>query len=210
MDTLGTQRSVEVDRPPLLISIEVAKSLRQVLATIRSRLGMDVAFVSEFLGSNRIFHAVDSLAPVPGLAAGAMLPMAAGYCRDVVAGILPQLIPDTSKVPLAQEIEETQTIPIGAHLSVPIETADGRIFGTFCCFSHRAMPELGVADLQLVQTFSSLVAVQLSEEVRRICLQASRAAAEQALTADGRPLTLAELLKATPQPDQIRSPGQRR
>ena len=198
MTVTTDHRTSQADRTPLEISPEVRANLQQVLTTLRTHLGMDVAFVSEFLGANRIFQAVDTGAPISAVETGAVLPMAAGYCRHVVAGMLPELMPDTSAVPLARSIDETRTIPIGAHLSVPIETTDGRIFGTFCCFSHAAKPGLGPSHLELVRTLSRLIAQELSQEVRRLEREAGRMHARHALMNNGRPMTLAELLKAAP------------
>lgn len=151
----------------MTISPHVAESIDRVLGAVRTHLRMDVAFVTQFLGSSRVFRSVDLKQPVAGISLGAMLPMASGYCAHVVAGRLPQLIADTSREPLALEIAETRSIPIGAHLSVPIQVEGGEVFGTFCCFSHRAMPELGAPELDLMHTFSRLIARELRDDVAR-------------------------------------------
>lgn len=155
------------DIRPMIISPQVAESISRVLRAIRQHLRMDIAFVTQFLGSSRVFRNVDYTDPVPGVEAGNFLPIAAGYCQHVVAGRLPELIPDTSRVPLAMTIRETAAIPIGAHLSVPIRLGNGRVYGTFCCFSHRAMPELGEPELDLMHTFSRLIAREMQHDVAR-------------------------------------------
>ena len=91
--------------------------------------------------------------------------MAAGYCQHIVEGRLPELIPDTGRVPLARTIPETRTIPIGAHLSVPVKLDDGTVFGTFCCFSFNPNPELDQRDLELMHTFSRLIASQIAADI---------------------------------------------
>jgi EAL domain-containing protein (putative c-di-GMP-specific phosphodiesterase class I) len=149
---------------PTVLSKEVLANIDRVLASIRSYLGMDVAFLSEFLGENRIFHNVDSVRVGGPIRVGGVIPMAAGYCRHVVEGRLPELIPNTNAVALARTIPETRSIPIGAHLSVPVKLEDGRTFGTFCAFSYRPNPKLNQRDLELVRTFSRLVAHQIDVE----------------------------------------------
>lgn len=151
---------------PTAVSPHVAENIDRILHAIRTFLRMDVAFVSEFLGQNRVFRNVDSAPENPILKAGDLIPLASGYCRHVVSGALPELIPDTGKIELARSLPETASIPIGAHLSVPIELADGRIFGTFCCFSHKPMPELGQRDLELVRTFGRVLATDIAADVR--------------------------------------------
>src|SRR6218665_3097117 len=73
---------------------EIASALRAV----RAHLGMEIGFISEFLGSERVFQYVDSDLSKSPIHRGDRLSMDAGYCRKVVSGELPQLIPDTSLV----------------------------------------------------------------------------------------------------------------
>lgn len=153
------------DAAPTIISPQVAENIDRVLASIRSYLDMDIAFVSEFLGTNRIFRNVDSARTNAPVKVGGVLPMAAGYCQHVVEGRLPELIPNTQSVMLARTIPETKSIPIGAHLSVPIRLDDGSIFGTFCCFSYQPNPRLDQRDLDLMRTFGRLVASELAVDL---------------------------------------------
>jgi EAL domain-containing protein (putative c-di-GMP-specific phosphodiesterase class I) len=136
----------------------------KVLHAIRDHLGMDVAFVSEFRRSDRIFRNVDARDATP-IHAGDVVSLDQGYCQRVVDGRLPELIPDTRRVPAAMELPETGAIPIGAHLSVPIRLADGRVFGTFCCFSFTADQSLGERDLQMMKVFASVVAHQIDRDM---------------------------------------------
>lgn len=153
------------DAAPANLSTGAIDNIDRVLASVRSYLGMDVAFLSEFLGTNRVFRSVDSARPNAPLKTGGIIPMAAGYCQHIVEGRLPELIPNTAAVPLARSIPETAKIPIGAHLSVPIRLDDGEIFGTFCCFNYHPMPKLERRDLELMRTFARLVAAQIEAEL---------------------------------------------
>lgn len=147
------------------LSPGVAESIDRVLASVRGYLGMDVAFVAEFSGQDRIFRNVASARPDAPVKVGGVLPLAEGYCLKVVEGKLPELMPDTSIISAARVIPETTSIPIGAHLSVPIKLHGGRIFGTFCCFSYQRDPTLDYRDLELMRTFAQLVARQIDTEV---------------------------------------------
>jgi len=167
MQHFNTGQHAGADTLPITLSPQVIESMDRVLTAIRGHLRMDVAFITEFLGSSRVFRGADLSHPVSGVAAGEFMPIASGYCQHVVAGRLPELIADTSTVPLAQTIPETQALPIGAHLSVPIRVDHGKIFGTFCCFSHRAMPELGPPELDLMHTFSRMIALELTQDLAR-------------------------------------------
>ena len=152
------------DSAPTNISPRIVENIDRVLKSVRSYLGMDVAFLSEFLGTNQIFRSVDSARPSAPIKVGGVTPMAAGYCHHIVEGRLPELIPNTAAIPLARSIPETRTFPIGAHLSVPVKLEDGTVFGTFCCFSFSPKSDLDQRDLELMRTFSRLIASQIAAD----------------------------------------------
>lgn len=90
-----------------------------ILRAARDHLGMDVAFITEFLDDgHRVFHYVDVRDPARApVAPGMRLPLEEGYCQRVVEGTLPELIPDTSLLPAAMGLSATVDIPIGARRS---------------------------------------------------------------------------------------------
>src|SRR5262245_31960301 len=110
-----------------------------------------------------------------------------GYCQRVVDGRLPQLMPDTQRVPAAMKLPETREIPIGAHLSVPIRLADGRVFGTLCCFSFAPDPSLGERDLKIIHVFAELLAQQIDRDMEGQRTLAGRIAQIRAAIAAGEP-----------------------
>lgn len=141
--------------------------VQTILQAVRSHLGMDVAFVSEFVGRDRYFRHVDAKPggrPAP-LAAGDSMPISDGYCLRVVQGTLPELIVDTADVPGALALPETTTLPIGSHISVPIRLSDGHVYGTFCCFSYRADRTLNDRDLHFMRAFAEVAAYQIESDL---------------------------------------------
>lgn len=141
------------------------KGINRVLRTVRKHLGMDVAFISHFQGSHRTFETVDVEDRAP-LSAGMRMPMEEGYCLKVVEGELPQLIIDAAANPVARQIPATAAIPIGSHLSVPIELEDGGIYGTLCCFSFLPDFSLGERDLKMMKAFSEVIAERIDDLLR--------------------------------------------
>lgn len=143
----------------------IGRSVDTVLRAAREYLGMDVAFLAEFLDDDtRIFRKVDARSRRCPVRAGDVIPLSEGYCKRVVEGSLPQLIPDTTRVPAAMALPATREVPIGAHLSVPVRMADGRIYGTFCCFSFEPDASLDTRDLDMMRTLAELVGHQLDSE----------------------------------------------
>jgi EAL domain-containing protein (putative c-di-GMP-specific phosphodiesterase class I) len=139
-----------------------------ILQAVRNHLGMDVAFVAEFRERkrDRVFRHVDAKDRTP-VKPGDAVPLEQGYCQRVVDGRLPQLIVDAQALPEAASLPETRAIPIGSHLSVPIRLSDGKVYGTFCCFSFMADRSLTSRDLQMMKAFADIIADQIDRERRQ-------------------------------------------
>ncbi|WP_082702246.1 sensor domain-containing phosphodiesterase [Pseudacidovorax intermedius] len=133
-----------------------------VLAAVRRHLGMDVAFVSRFETEDRVFEYVDA-GPGAPIQQQQRLSLNEGYCLKVVRGELPECIPDTSQVEAARTIPQTDSVPIGSHLSVPVRLPDGRIYGTLCCFSYLPNPALGEREMRLMHAFAEVVGLRVEE-----------------------------------------------
>ncbi|MGH9154185.1 MAG: sensor domain-containing phosphodiesterase, partial [Acidimicrobiales bacterium] len=134
------------------------------LRAIRRHLGMDVAFLSEFVDGRRVFRAVDAAGADPPVRVGEGGPLEESYCQRVVDGRLPELIHDARAVPAAAELPATHSLPVGAHLSVPVRLADGRVYGTFCCFSTTPDLSLNERDLAMMRVFAELTAAQIDAD----------------------------------------------
>ena len=130
----------------------------RALRAVREHLGMPVAYLSEFVGEDSVFRNVDA----PGLEGlikpGDSRPLDEVYCRHILDGRLPELIPDTSAIPLAQSMDITKQVPIGSHVSLPVHRSDGSVFGMFCCLSPEPNPTLNERDLKVMRIYASLVA----------------------------------------------------
>jgi EAL domain-containing protein (putative c-di-GMP-specific phosphodiesterase class I) len=144
--------------------------IERVLRALRKHLGMDVAFVSRFRSADRVFMHVDAEGVSP-IKQGDVLSLEVGYCQRVVDGALPELIADTSRVPLAMSLPETAALPIGSHMSVPIYLSDGNLYGTFCCFGFAPDQSLSDRDLQVMRAFAELVTAQLELDLKAVSEQ---------------------------------------
>lgn len=137
--------------------------IRKVLNIVRTHLDMDVGFVSEFVDGKRVFRHVDGdQSPVKP---GDGDPLEDSYCQRVVDGRLPELMTDACENAEALTIGATRELPVGAHMSVPLRLPDGRVFGTFCCFSFLANPSLNARDLRILRAFAAIVADLIHDEL---------------------------------------------
>lgn len=163
--------------------------VKRALQVMRRHLGLQVAYVSEFVDDRSVFREVDA----PGLEAlikpGDSRSLDEVYCRHILAGRLPELIPDTALEPVAVAMPITAAVPIGAHVSVPIRLSDGSAYGMFCCLGPNADPTLNRRDLQMMRAFADLAAFEIDDVRRRETELAERRAAIRALI-DGDGLTI--------------------
>ena len=137
-------------------------SVQEVLRIVREKLNMDVVFVSEFIDDERVIRQVDSLSTTPLLIPGQVDLLEATWCRRIVDGRLPHIM---NNVPM---LAETLAIPhtdlkIGSHIATPIVLSNGKVYGTFCCFSARVDGELVERDLKNLQLAAKFTAEKLEK-----------------------------------------------
>jgi GAF domain-containing protein len=143
----------------------VDRSVRDVLQLMREHLAMDVAFASRFLGGRRILWRVETIDPYWSDAEGSSDPLERSFCQHVVDGRLPQLVTDVRRLPNFAELPPT-SVPIGAHLSVPIVLPDGEVYGTLCCFSAAPNEALTLRDLKRLRMAADLTARLIAKSRR--------------------------------------------
>ncbi|WP_111398809.1 sensor domain-containing phosphodiesterase [Humitalea rosea] len=153
-----------------------AATIRRALNAVRSHLGMEVAYVSEFVDNRSVFREVDAPGQEARIKVGDSHSLDDVYCRHILEGRLPELIPDTAAEPLALSLPITGAVPIGAHMSVPIRLPNGRLYGMFCCLGFLADASLNKRDLQMMKVFAEMTAFEIGREADA----ADRAAAKRA------------------------------
>jgi EAL domain-containing protein (putative c-di-GMP-specific phosphodiesterase class I) len=166
MAELGKESLIDLVAFTKGVTNEPNSTLKRTLAAIRLHLGMQIAYVSEFKNGRTVFQEVDA----PGLEAvvkvGDSHSLDDVYCRHILEGRLPELIPDTSAEPLAMAMPITAAAHIGSHISVPIRLPDGQPYGMFCCVGFEANPSLNVRDLQTMRAFADLAAFEINRDLK--------------------------------------------
>lgn len=164
------QRSLDIKVSELLVATadsydpDLDRRITDVLLLLRKQLRMDVVFVSEFVGGERVFRFVNG-GEALGLHAGDAAPLEQSYCQRVVEGRMPELVTDAAPLVARGELPETG-IAVGAHLSTPVVLPDGRVYGTVCCFSTAAQPDLRDGALACLRQCARLVARKVDIEQR--------------------------------------------
>ena len=143
---------------------EAYYGINRTMALARETLGMDVVFVSESAGDRMEFRTLEGDAESFGLREGAGLPLGDTFCKQVVDGALPNVVPDARNDARVSGLVVTREAGIGAYVGVPLRFSDGRIYGTLCCLSHSPEPHLQERDARFVGMLARLVADQIERE----------------------------------------------
>jgi EAL domain-containing protein (putative c-di-GMP-specific phosphodiesterase class I) len=132
-------------------------AVQQLLHAVRTHLGMQVAWTSEFVGDEQVFRFVDADAGATAPAVGSRAPLAGSYCARVLDGRLPELIPDSRHEPSTALLDITQELQIGSYLGVPLVGVDGTVEGMLCAVSSRTAPALSERDLATLRLLAQLL-----------------------------------------------------
>ena len=134
-----------------------------LLAQVRRSLGMDVVFVSRFVDRERIFEVVSAEGEAAStIVPGGSDPLLDTYCQRIVDGRLPAVIADTGASAEAASLDITRVLNIRAYLSAPVVLPNGQVFGTVCCISHSARPDLREADAKALAEVAKAVAASVT------------------------------------------------
>ena len=125
---------------------------------------MDVAFVSEFAEHQLVFRAIEGDAGSFGWREGQSFPLDESYCKRVLDGRIPQVVPDARREDATKDLRVTSEADMGSYCAVALVLSDGRLYGTLCCVSHEPDPWLRERDLSLMDR----TARWLVEELERL------------------------------------------
>jgi diguanylate cyclase (GGDEF)-like protein/PAS domain S-box-containing protein len=131
--------------------------LQDALRATRAHFSMDVAFIGRFDRDQRIFQCVEPPINGVGIRQGAGDPLEDSFCQRVVDGRLPECMPDAFLNTEAVSLPVTRSLPVRAHLSVPLHRKDGSVYGTLCCFSHSADLSLNDRDANILRLLGSML-----------------------------------------------------
>ena len=132
-------------------------AVEDVLCALRVKLGVDVAYVGQLIGQERVVtHIAANHAGVALL--GAPMRSADSYCGRIASGKLPSIVHDAKRDVEAARLAETADLQIADHIGVPIYTAGGEVFGSLCCFNRSAGPAFTDCQLELVSVCAEIIA----------------------------------------------------
>ncbi|MFY0409209.1 sensor domain-containing phosphodiesterase [Solicola sp. PLA-1-18] len=157
-----------------------------LLQLVQEQLGMDAAFVNQFVGDTGHFRNVTSVEPI-ALRAGSTAPREASYCQLIVDGEIDGVLPDVAHHRLVRSAPSTQDLGIAAFIGVPVTRRDGSLYGTLCVYAHSARPELGERDETVLRAAARMLSVVVEEEEADERRRAGQLARLDTLLASGGP-----------------------
>src|SRR5215204_656409 len=135
--------------------------IEEMLRDVREALQMDVAFVSQFSEDQLVFRAIEGDEESFGWQEGESFPIDESYCKRVLDGRIPQVVPDAKGEDATKDLRVTSEADIGSYCAVPLVLSDGRLYGTLCCLSHEPDPWLRERDLGLMEGMARWLVEQL-------------------------------------------------
>ncbi|WP_166366345.1 sensor domain-containing diguanylate cyclase [Pseudomonas akapageensis] len=151
---------------------------REVLAFLRRRLGFDLWMITRTKGDDwTVLQCEDHGYDVH---AGKVFNWSDSFCSEMVKGNGPRIAPDSDQVPVYAAAAIGRQLPIRAYIGVPLELADGSLFGTLCAIDPQPKRETIKQDQQLVELIGMMLSRILQIELKAD-EQASRAERFEAL-----------------------------
>ncbi len=167
-----------VDEPIGDDGVEIPVELvRSLLSLLRSRLGLETAWLSSFRDGMQTFEVLDGDTDTIGLSSGDRASLFDSYCVRVIDGRLPGIVPDTSANQTTDALPVTREFGLGAYVGVPVLNRNGGTVGMVCAVSREAKPYLADFDMRIVKQVAELIGTLIdSPENGRDTTAAQRAA----------------------------------
>ncbi len=140
--------------------------LPSLLEAVRFNLEMDVGFISRFKNGFREFLYVSSeglqAAPIPGDSD----PLDESACIRIVSNQAPKLVHDAQTHPALMDLPAIRALGVRTHMSVPIPSGNGDVFGTLCCYSLHYKEAMDERDIRFMSVIADLIGATLQKEQR--------------------------------------------
>ena len=143
----------------------VDNNLNKLTAVVRKHLGMEVAFISEFINNKRVIKNVDSKNNTMPIIAGHSDPIEKTYCSKIVDNELPNIIHDAQKNDITNNLAVTEALLIGSYIGVPITLSNGNVYGTLCSYKSSSDDTLNQRDLSFLNAIADIASVLIEKNI---------------------------------------------
>ena len=136
-------------------------TIEDMLRDVREAFRMDAAFVSKFDGDRLVFRKLEGDAESFGWREGESFPIDESYCKRVLDGRVPRVVPDAKREEATKDLRVTSEADMGCYCAVALVLSDGRLYGTLCCVSHEPDPWLREKDMAIMERTAKWLVEQL-------------------------------------------------
>jgi|UPI00048332C3 hypothetical protein len=138
------------------------RSMGSLLRVVREQLNLEVVFVGEFVGGARVFRHVSANAKEPVIQPGQSHPLDMTICQRIVDGRMPRLMKSVAQVRSRYQLPEYYEV-LGGHIGVPVQFADGNLYGVLCGFSFSECAHLDDRDVRRLEMAAGAAARLLAQ-----------------------------------------------
>jgi diguanylate cyclase len=137
---------------------------RSALAFLHQRFGFGLWMLTRTEGEDWIvLYAEDH---GYGIQPGTVLRWADSFCSRMVQGLGPRIAPCSSQVPAYLSAPIGQQVPIQAYVGIPLQRADGALFGTLCAIDPQPQTDALLAEQGLLELLAVMLSSLLELELR--------------------------------------------
>ncbi|AKK30015.1 diguanylate phosphodiesterase [Mycobacterium sp. EPa45] len=148
----GVDEPLADDGPEIPVEL-----IRTLLGLLRSRLGLETAWLASFRDGMQTFEVLDGDTDAVSFTSGDRASLFDSYCVRVIDGRLPGIIPDTRANQTTDALPVTREFGLGAYVGVPVLNRNGATIGMVCAVSREAKPYLADIDLRIVKQIAELI-----------------------------------------------------
>jgi EAL domain-containing protein (putative c-di-GMP-specific phosphodiesterase class I) len=151
-----------------LLALESGRvGLDRVVELTNRHLGMDVVYVAELTEAAQVYRAAAGDAASFNITVDDGPGLEATYCRRLVAGEIPNVIPDARADERVADLPITRDARIGSFIGVPLRLSDGTLYGTLCALGHAPDHTLDQRDVRFMSMLAELIIDELDEQRRQ-------------------------------------------
>lgn len=171
--------------PPLSPAMSFDEACLAVVHYLEEALPLGYWAVTRYDGTNQLYLSVADKAY--GRRAGDSHLWSDSLCQYSTSGRAPEIAPDAMSVPEYASAGVAQEMRIGAFVGIPIQRADGQLFGTICGLDPEVQPEALADRAGLLRLLATLLGTVLEADLARA--EAARALERAELQAESDLLT---------------------
>ncbi len=136
--------------------------VHHLLDLARTRLDMDLAWLTVFTDERQEVTAATGDLAAMGVAEGMSLPLAGSFCVRVLSGLLPPVVTAADRRPATRGLAVTGQLGIGSYVGVAVRDRDRTPLGMLCCLSRDPGAHLDGTSVRTLEVLADRVGGHLA------------------------------------------------